>query len=295
MGKPPRKLRQLAASPGVEKRVLDYMVELLRRSDYTASPANSSSKREVDILAYRDEFGQRRQYAIEVKAHIKPVGADEIRRLAGYMSDAGGLNEVWLVGNNFTHSAREAANHFEKLRLLTFEDFEEAMRRPKQEKPRKGRTVVGKAVLVNHAQIVTTTAAMLVLIDERLSSLREERPNSPDRKSEKKEDMAQYERLKVDVVAIASAVQQFRQGAIKEAEVSKATKTFSDGVRGWWTKSYDKICDKALDISLFLSAVGICSMAGSGGQMAVVVSAALVGGKPIASVLRDVAKKITSD
>jgi hypothetical protein len=36
-------------------------------------------------------------------------------------------------------------------------------------------------------------------------------------------------------------------------------------------------------------------MVGSGGQMAVVVSAALVGGKPIASVLREVAKKIIKD
>jgi hypothetical protein len=295
MGKPPRSLRQTASDSLGQREVLEHITELLKGTDFKkvsiTPPARDGG---MDVLAVREEFGAIRRYAIEVKAWKSLISADTVRSLMGYLAEDPSLTEFWLVGNKFSNSAHQAAEKSPRVRLFTFEDFERAMK-PRRQRRRTARTPVGKAVLINHAQITTTSAALLLLIEERLVGLREERPNSAAAKSTKNQEIAQYESLRGDVATVAAAVTEFKKGTIKEAEVVKATKTFADGVRSWWTKSHQKICDKAFDMGLFLSAVGICSMVGSGGQMAVVVSAALVGGKPIAGVLREVAKKITKD
>jgi hypothetical protein len=47
---------------------------------------------------------------------------------------------------------------------------------------------------------------------------------------------------------------------------------------------------------LFTSAVGICSMVGAGGKMAVAVSPVFVGGKPVAQALKGlIPKRFTAD
>lgn len=174
--------------------------------------------------------------------------------------------------------------------MFTLTELEQALT-PHHQETRGSRTVAGKAILANKSQITTTSAALLLLIDERLKLLRQELPNSGEATSLRDQTIEQYEQLKRELVAFRQLVFEFREGSAKEREMVKASKSFAEGVGSWWTKSHERICDKALDMSLFLSAVGVCSMAGSGGQLAVVVSAALVGGKPIANVLKEISKK----
>jgi hypothetical protein len=78
---------------------------------------------------------------------------------------------------------------------------------------------------------------------------------------------------------------------VKEAQVVKSVTTFSEGVRNWWSKSHDKICDKAYDMGMFATAVTVCSLAGASGNVGVALSAALIGGKPVADVVKGLAKK----
>ena len=53
-----------------------------------------------------------------------------------------------------------------------------------------------------------------------------------------------------------------------------------------------KICDKAMDVGLFGTALSICCMAGAGGRFGTAVSLALVGGKPLVDAVRGFSKKI---
>jgi hypothetical protein len=86
-------------------------------------------------------------------------------------------------------------------------------------------------------------------------------------------------------------VSRFKKDEVKEAQVVKSVSTFAQGIRNWWDKDHDKICAKTYDMGLFAAAVGVCSFAGAGGPMAVAISAALVGGKPVADAFKGIAKK----
>jgi hypothetical protein len=103
-------------------------------------------------------------------------------------------------------------------------------------------------------------------------------------------EIAFFERLKGELEAFRGAVVDFSNGKEKEATVVKSTKSFEQGVREWWTKGHEKICQNAFEMAMFTTAVGICSLAGSGGKAAVIISGTLVGGKRIADVLKSVKK-----
>jgi hypothetical protein len=150
---------------------------------------------------------------------------------------------------------------------------------------------VGRAVVANEQQISVTAAALHVLISERIASLQAERPNSDEAQARRDEMIEDYEKLKRNVDALAAAAAAFKKGEKTEVEAVKTTKTFAEGVQNWWAKGHMKIIDKSMDMGLFGCAVGICSMAGAGGKMSAIVSAALVGGKPLAGALKDAAKK----
>jgi hypothetical protein len=88
----------------------------------------------------------------------------------------------------------------------------------------------------------------------------------------------------------------FMKGTEKEAKVVRSIRTFADGVELWWNKRHDAILTKTFDMGLFTTAVSICSMAGAAGNMAVAVSAVLIGGKPVAQALKGlIAKRLKAD
>jgi hypothetical protein len=140
-------------------------------------------------------------------------------------------------------------------------------------------TTIGKAVLQNRAAIDLVAASLLVLIDERIESLRQERSNS----EEAGAALDQLEDLKRRVEAFLAATSQFSTEQAPETTVVEKTYSLAAGISDWWSKCHVQICDKAFDralksadVALFGIAAGICSLAGAPGEWAIGISAALV-------------------
>jgi hypothetical protein len=179
----------------------------------------------------------------------------------------------------------------EEEEVIEREIFEYATKKDPKFKPvktRRMRTRVGRSVRGNDVTIILSIASLVPLIDERLASLRKELPNHPATKASRDEAIANYERVKRDLEALQKVAFTIKSRDLEEQAVEKATNTFRQGVRDWWAKRHDDICSKASDATLFVSCVGLCSLAGCGGTVAVAVSGALVGGKPVIEALSEV-------
>jgi hypothetical protein len=279
-----RRIREAAA-------FVDDVASLLRLAGFTVTRDEQIRGQSFDLYAERTEIGRTKRYAIEVKYQPRPVGIDLVQQEASsYASLQDHCDEFWIIANGFSRLAREFVNPVSRrsIRLFTFDELEHALGvpPPRARRPGTARTVAGQAILANEAYITITSAALLLLIDERLATLREEKPNSDEMKAQKDDAIAQYERLKKDVQAMAQMASDFKSGAANEKAAVKASKSFAEGLQSWWTKGHEKIVQSAYDVSLFGTAVAICSMAGSGGKVAAAVSAALVGGKQLGAALR---------
>lgn len=241
----------------------------------------------VDFIAERtDGLLFHHRLAVEVKAYSQRVPAESVRQLAGVVQLSKDITKGVLVGRSFTRQAMDVAAGSPSLQLITIEELEEEFSYGRPRQAPEARTVIGKAILSNQAQIALTSAALVALVDERIAAIRNERPNSPEAIEENERRIEDYERLKRDVTAVAEAAAKFKEGVVSEREAVKSLKSLLEGIQGWWKRSHEKICDRAFDMGLFATAVSICSMAGAGGKVAVAVSAALVGGKQLGTALK---------
>jgi hypothetical protein len=132
-----------------------------------------------------------------------------------------------------------------------------------------------------------------VLVEERLVALRLEhdRLNSDDGKEAAAAQIADYEDLKQ---RIERFLQEFSARASDEGKIVKATTSFADGVRNWWNRDNVSICNKAFDRISFGTALGVCLLAGAGGELSVIAATSLVVGKPFTEALGAWAKAFAS-
>lgn len=201
--------------------------------------------------------------------------------------------EFWVVAELVHGEINGAAQS--GVRILSYPDFLREAKKLKAyggSKPQRIKTRIVDAVETNFDQIVVSSRSLELILKERIKGLRDERPNSSEATDERDASIEHYKKLQVDLISMRKAVVNFKRQRAKEAEVVKAVKTFRDGVRAWWMKNHQSICTKGFDIGLFLSCVTLCSIAGAGGAVAVVISGALVGGKPVADVLKGMGKKL---
>jgi hypothetical protein len=154
------------------------------------------------------------------------------------------------------------------------------------------RSAVARSLRANKIAIVLSVASLTVLIDEKLASLRDERPNDRDAQAARDEAIGHYESLKRDLEALRDVTLQLERGKAKERTVENVANTFVWGIRNWWEKGHEKICDKAFDAAIFISCVGLCSLVDSGGPIAVAVSGALVGGKAVVHALKALPRRL---
>ena len=167
---------------------------------------------------------------------------------------------------------------------------------PGRNNNKKINTEIGIAVEANETEIKLAIAGLIFQIDAKLEALRNELPNSEEAISALGAQVAEYEQMRAELEGIRGKVEAFMKGIGKEEALVKSMTSFAEGTKLWWNKSHDSILTKAFDMGVFTTSVGICSMAGAGGKMAVVVSAVLAGGKPVAQALRDlVAKRFIAD
>src|SRR6266446_2397611 len=160
----------------------------------------------------------------------------------------------------------------------------------KSAKTRRMRTAIGRSVQANSVTIILSVASLVLLIDDKLASLRDERRNDRDALAE---ELAHYESVRRDLEALRDVAIEVKRGKADDKAVIKATTTFSEGIRNWWNKKHEEICAKAYDAAfrtydaaLFVSCVGLCSLLGCEGPITVAVSGALIGGKPVIDALK---------
>ncbi len=220
---------------------------------------------------------------------------DRLENYAIHRKRRSEFDEIWLVSNLSVPEDSKRPYDFDRIRSFTLKELERTLERlvPPPQKRQKGRTKIAKAVFANEEQLQIAVAALTLLLDEKIAALKAYIPNDPDSIAQKDASLQQYLKLRKELTAIPTSIKEFNNGSEKEAEVVKTVTTFADGVRSWWNKSHHTICKTAFDMSMFASAVGVCSLAGAGGNMSVAISAALVGGKPVADVIKGLAKKFT--
>jgi hypothetical protein len=117
-------------------------------------------------------------------------------------------------------------------------------------RPRRMRTAAGRSVQANNVTIILSVASLVLLIDEKLASLRDGRRNDQDALAQ---EIAHYEGVKHDLEALRDVAIEVGHGRGDEKAVTKATSTVSECIRKWWNKRHDEICTKGYDAALFIS------------------------------------------
>ncbi len=285
MVKRPARSTGRGAKPKSGSEFSEYVADLFRQLGWEVqfTPRGRDGGRDFDLIKADGFIYQ--HFVVEAKDWTRPVTADVIRSVVSVVETSQKITGGVVVADSFAPEALNMEGTYPSVNLITVKRLEEEVARKLGNRSR-ARTRAGKAILANQPEIAVTSGALIVLIDERLAQLRNARPNSPEATDEKHSSIEHYDRLKQDLIVLADAAAKFKEGAISEREAVKASKSALDGIQNWWNKSHEKICERALDMGLFAIAVSICSMAGSGGKVAVAVSAALVGGKQLGTALK---------
>jgi hypothetical protein len=153
----------------------------------------------------------------------------------------------------------------------------------------EGEVAWSRSVQTNRIAIVLSIASLMVLIDERLAQLRDERPNAKDAQALRDDAIARYESIRRAAEALRNAADE--GGGINEQKAKNAAKSFWQCVHDWWNERHVEICSRVFDAGLFVSCVAVCSLVGSGGPVTVAVTGALIGGKPVIEALKAIAPR----
>lgn len=264
---------------------------LLRKAGWKVAETRNSRKYGGDLIASRLELGRERRYAIECVQEIdNRTLRDQVSRFRNWIRQSkqpfAEFDEFWLVGYSapkLKGGYPEDDRHFRALELGELR----ALLMPSSRMSRnKARTKIGKSIEANHREITLAVASLVLQLEDIIKSLDGERPNSTESITTRDEKIQQYRSMREELERIRAALPAFLKGEEKEAHVVKLFKTFGESVGAWWDKKYDVILSRTFELGLFTAAVGVCSLAGAGGNMAAVVSAVLVGGKPVAQGLK---------
>jgi hypothetical protein len=272
--------------------------EVLRRGGLRVLDRDRSRGLMGDLLVTRPDLGRERRFTIEIVLEINNEKIQEhFTRYRNYVRQTkqpfAEFDEYWLVGYRYAHEPmRKRPGNDRHFRVLDLDELQKLFAPPPSRKSKgNARTKVGKAVEANEKEILLAVAALMLQIEDKLTVLRAEFPNYPETIAKRDAAISDLEGMHAELEHIRAMIVKFRTSQVKEAEVVKSVQTFSEGVRLWWNKNHDRICDKAYDMGMFATAVTICSMAGASGNIGVALSAALVGGKPVADVVKGLAKR----
>ena len=163
--------------------------------------------------------------------------------------------------------------------------------KPRPRPKRKSRSArIASTVKANREQILITTEALALQIDDKVAKLKTQKPNHPDAIAALESEISDYEALKAQVEHLKKAVAKLTPSAKSKEQAAKAAMSFGDGVQGWWNKQHANILEKSAEMGVVLSAVGVCHLLGVNPTMAMAAATALVGGKSVAKALKGVIK-----
>jgi hypothetical protein len=249
-----------------------------------------------DILASRTELGRERRYTMVCVVEINdPKVQDYFSRFQNWVRQSKepftDFDEFWLVGYAYADDPMKNPRNNRHFRVLDLGELRALLAPPRRGAKSRARTKIGKAVEAKEKEITLAVAGLILQIGAKIEALQGDRPNSDEAIAVRNAHITEYERMLAELTHIQAMIAAFKAGTEQEAQVVRSLKTFADGVGSWWDKSHDTILTKTFDMGLFTTAVGICSMVGAGGKMAVAVSAVLVGGKPVAQALKGLIPK----
>ncbi|NUU44386.1 hypothetical protein [Tardiphaga robiniae] len=287
--------QEAVTAPELARIVTDILlagnVRVLERGQYRSNPKG-------DLLASRVELGRERRFLIEIVLEITAAKIQEhFSQFRNYVRQSKqpfhDFDEYWLIGYGYTgESLRKRPENDRHFRVLDIDELYKLFAPPRSSVPKgKAKTRVGKAIEANEVELRLAVAGLILQIDDKIETLKDHRPNSPEAIAEQNAHISEYEQMRSQLENIQAMVDAFKKGKVKEVAAVKSVTTFADGIQSWWTKKHAEVLTKTFDIGLFATAVGICSLTNAGGQMAIAVSAALVGGKPVAAALKGLIPK----
>jgi hypothetical protein len=250
----------------------------------------------ISLQAARHDGSFQRRYGIELNMIVDgKAAAEAIERFnVSTEEDHEIFDEYWLIGQQVSTAARvmfdEASTRYN---VFTLAQLTAELTKPKaRASEKKARTRIGKAVKANQKNITLLIAAILQLLDEKLTDARSERPNSHEAVAKRAASIAEFEQLREMLVALDGAVKGFVSGKIEESAAVMSVNTFADGVQAWWKKGHEQILYSAFGTGIFTFSVSVCSLAGVNmhGKTVALVAGALAGGKPLVDALKGLGK-----
>jgi len=202
------------------------------------------------------------------------------------------IDELLVVNPTFPTRIRDLLDAYDGIEMVPYGQLPIWLERyklpPKPKRPSRSTRIVS-TVRANRDQIIITTEALALQIDDKIAKLKDENPNSPEAISARDSAISDYEALKAQVEDLKKAVAKLNASAKSKEQAAKAATSFGDGFQDWWNKQHVNFLDKAAGWGLVLSAVGVCSLIGVGPLVTATV-AAVVGRKSVSKALKGFAK-----
>jgi hypothetical protein len=145
---------------------------------------------------------------------------------------------------------------------------------------------IGIALRQNRDAIDLATVSLLILIDEKLSALREQRLNSPEAQAA----ITTYEDIRHKLATLREVASKPLDVPAEEEAVAKSAISFMEALGNFWNKRHVEV----FDMGLFLGGLAICSSLNASGVVVAGICGVMVGGQRIADVIIEIARGANS-
>lgn len=159
--------------------------------------------------------------------------------------------------------------------------------------PRKrAKRVSAARIKANLDGIIVSAAALELLIQSRIDALKDQRKgrNSKEAIAECDAAISDFETILRQVAELQREIATFKNAKSNDKQVAKAAGAFSETAQKWWRKDGGAVLTNSANAGIVLTMVGVLSLMGLASELVAVASIALVGGKPVASVLKGLIK-----
>ncbi len=169
--------------------------------------------------------------------------------------------------------------------------FSPSLREANARLPRKqAKRVSVVKIKTNLDTIIVSAAVLELLIRSKINALKVDRPNSPERVREREATISDYEMLLAKVAELQNEIIKFKNAKTKASRVTKIATAFGKTIGDWWTKSHVRVLDRTSDATIVLSMTALGSLMNVTPNTAMVAATALMGGKSVAGVLKNMFK-----
>lgn len=295
-----RRVRELAEEANrrnlyTERDLMREVTEILTAAKWNIHDQARNPPRRfgVDMIASRLELGREHRYALDFVLEVNSEKARE-RQAAfrNYMQQSKqpfqDFDEFWVVGYKVADPMRRNPGNDRHFRVIALDELRALLEPPKPKRPKRGHAVtkIGKAIEANEKQIVLAIETLQLQIDDKLTTLKGDLPNSLEATAKKDASVSEFEGLKAELERIKVAIQQFKKSEVKEKEVVQTVHAFKDSLSKWWNKNHDTIYSSTSSSALFLTATGLLHSVGADSATALAIAGSLIGGETVAKVLK---------